>query len=118
MRAVLTRRPLLIAHRGESHLAPENTLAAFRLAWSLGDDAIELDVHLTRDGQVVVCHDDDTSRTTGGRTKRVVRDSAAGELRALDVGAWKGPQYAGERMPLLEEVLSILPAGKRAFVAL
>ena len=59
----------------------ERFLAAFRLAWSLGDDAIEMDVHLTSDGQVVVCHDDDTSRTTGGRTKRVIRDSTADELR-------------------------------------
>jgi glycerophosphoryl diester phosphodiesterase len=115
----LTRNsPLLIAHRGESHLAPENTLAAFQLAWSLGDDAIEMDVHLTRDGQVVVCHDDDTLRTTGGRAKRVIRDSTAGELRALDVGAWKGPNYAGERIPLLAEVLAGMPAGKRAFVEL
>jgi glycerophosphoryl diester phosphodiesterase len=115
----LTRNsPLLIAHRGESRLAPENTLAAFQLAWSLGDDAIEMDVHLTGDGQVVVGHDDDTLRTTGGHAKRVIRESTAAELRALDVGAWKGPQYAGERIPLLAEVLASMPAGKRAFVEL
>jgi glycerophosphoryl diester phosphodiesterase len=110
--------PLLIAHRGESHLAPENTLAAFRLAWSLRDDAIEMDVHLTNDGQVVVCHDDDTIRTTGGRAQCVIRDSTADELRALDVGSWKHPKYAGERIPLLAEVLSTMPANKRAFIEL
>src|SRR3954451_8960614 len=110
--------PLLIAHRGESHLAPENTLAAFRLAWSLDDNAIEVDVQLTADGQVVVCHDDDTSRTTGGRTKLTIRDSTADELRTLDVGAWKDPKYAGERIPLLAEVLAGMPRGKRAFIEL
>src|SRR5689334_20950900 len=77
-----------------------------------------MDVHLTRDGQVVVCHDDDTARITGGRAKLVIRDSTIDELRALDVGAWKGPNYAGERIPLLAEVLAAMPAGKRAFVEL
>src|SRR3954451_4899727 len=115
---VTKRIPLLIAHRGESQLAPENTLAAFQLAWSSNDDAIEMDVHLTSDGRVVVCHDDDTVRTTGGRAKCVIRDSTADELRTLDVGSWKDPRYAGERIPLLAEVLSTMPAGKRAFVEL
>src|SRR5687768_12050974 len=57
--------PELISHRGESHDAPENTMAAFRLAWEREVPAIELDVHLTKDGQLIVCHDPDTERTTG-----------------------------------------------------
>lgn len=113
----------LIAHRGESHLAPENTLAAFRLAWQSDADACECDIHLTRDGQVIVCHDADTFRTTGGRKDRpgtgqklVIRDSTADALRRLDVGGFKDERYRGERMPLLSECLESMPAGKVFFV--
>ena len=83
-----SRPPEIIAHRGESWLAPENTLAAFNLAWKRGADAVELDVHLTADGHLIVCHDDNTERTTG--RKLVIRQSTLAELRTLDAGAWKG----------------------------
>ncbi len=103
-----------IAHRGESTDAPENTMAAFRLAFERGDRAIELDVHLTRDQELLVCHDPDTSRTTD--TKRVIRESTLHDLSALDAGSWKGRQWAGETLPSLDRVLAELPAHVRCFI--
>jgi glycerophosphoryl diester phosphodiesterase len=103
-----------VAHRGESADAPENTMAAFRLAWERGDPAIELDVHLTSDGKLVVSHDADTERTTG--VHRVIHESTLAELRALDAGRWKGERWAGERMPTLEEALATIPEGARCFI--
>ncbi|HZP83116.1 MAG TPA: glycerophosphodiester phosphodiesterase [Chthonomonadaceae bacterium] len=103
-----------IAHRGESADAPENTLAAFRLAWERKVDAIELDIHLTQDGEAIVCHDADTERTTGLR--KVIRESALAELRQLDAGRWKGAHWAGERLPTLREALETIPQGARCFI--
>ncbi|NOX55336.1 MAG: glycerophosphodiester phosphodiesterase [Planctomycetes bacterium] len=104
----------IIAHRGASHEAPENTLAAFRLAWARGADGIEGDFYLTRDGRIVCIHDSDTERTAG--VKLVVRDSTLAELRRLDVGAWKGDRFRGERIPTLKEVLDTVPDGKKIFI--
>ena len=99
--------PLLIAHRGESFDAPENTMASFALAWQRGDDAIELDVHLTADKQLIVSHDPDTQRAAG--VKRIIRDELFAVLQTIDVGR-------GERMPTLEQVLRAMALGKQAFV--
>ena len=107
---------LFIAHRGASHDAPENTLAAARLAWAQHADALEVDVHLTRDGRLAVIHDPDTERTGGGR--RVVADSSLAELQQLDVGRWKHPRFSGEKIPVLEDVFALVPSGKRVFVEL
>jgi glycerophosphoryl diester phosphodiesterase len=107
-------RCLLIAHRGESFDAPENTPAAFDLAWQRGCEAIELDVHVTADGQVVVCHDPDTRRIAG--VNCLIRESTLAMLQALDVGSWKSPKFAGERLTTLEAVLARVPAGKQVFV--
>ena len=104
----------LEAHRGESYLAPENTMAAFNLAWANDDDAAELDIHLTKDGQLIVCHDYDTLRTGG--EKLVIKDHSAEELRKLDAGKFKGTQFAGQQLPLLSEVLASIPQGKRLFI--
>jgi glycerophosphoryl diester phosphodiesterase len=104
----------LIAHRGESADAPENTMAAFKLAWERRVAAIELDVHLTRDGKLIVCHDADTKRTGG--IKKIVKDCASSELTQLDVGQWKDARFAGETMPLLDDVLAQLPGGTRCFI--
>jgi glycerophosphoryl diester phosphodiesterase len=104
----------IIAHRGASHDAPENTLAAMHLAWAQQADAVECDVHLTRDGYLIVIHDGDTERTTG-RPMRV-SDSTAAALRQLDAGAWKDAKFSGEKIPRLDEVLSLVPAEKRVFV--
>jgi len=107
---------LLIAHRGASQEAPENTLAAFELAWQQGADGIEADFRLTRDGRVVCLHDASTGRTAG--VDLTVAEASLDELRRLDVGAWKGARWQGERIVTLEEVLSRLPAGKRLFIEL
>lgn len=108
------RRVEMVAHRGESADAPENTMAAMRLAWERGVPAIELDVHLTRDGRLILSHDADTKRTTG--VVKAIKESSLAELRGLDAGRWKGERWAGERMPLLEDVLATIPAGSRAFI--
>lgn len=96
----------VIAHRGLSGKAPENTMAAFRLAIDAGADMIELDVTLTSDGELVVIHDDTLQATTNGRGK-VMKHTLA-ELRALDAGSWFGSQFTGERLPLLSEVLDLV----------
>lgn len=100
--------PWVIGHRGAMGEAPENTLASFRKAMDQQCDLIELDIHLTCDGHVVVCHDETLDRTTD-------RSGAIGELtleeiRQADAGSWFDPAYAGERIPLLQEVLELVPA--------
>jgi glycerophosphoryl diester phosphodiesterase len=107
-------RPLIIAHRGESHDAPENTLAAVCLAWGRDADAVEIDVHLTKDGSIVVIHDDNTLRTAH-RYGEVAKLTLA-QLKQLDVGRFKGKRWAKERIPTLAEVLATVPAGKKLFV--
>lgn len=106
--------PEIIAHRGASADAPENTLAAIQLAWQQGANAAEIDVMLTADGQLVAIHDETTLRTGG--VDWVVKDRALTELKTLDAGSWKSPQFAGERIPTLAEVLDIVPFGKRLFI--
>jgi len=95
-------QPLVIAHRGSSAYAPENTLAAFTLAAEQEADAVELDVDLTRDGHVIVMHDATIDRTTDGRGR--VTDLTLDEIRRVDAGAWKDAAFNGERVPLLGEV--------------
>ncbi|HOX45347.1 MAG TPA: glycerophosphodiester phosphodiesterase family protein [Myxococcota bacterium] len=106
----------IAAHRGASHDAPENTLAAFRLGFAQGADALECDVHLTRDGALAVIHDPRTLRTAGEDLEVASQEFA--RLGRLDVGRWKAPAFAGERIPGLEQVLALLPPGKRALVEL
>ncbi len=93
-----------IAHRGASGRAPENTHAAFAAALALGAEAIELDVQLTADGELVVIHDETLDRTTDGRGP--VGDRTFGELAGLDAGTWFAPEYHGERIPRLADVLA------------
>lgn len=99
------KTPLVIAHRGASGTAPENTMAAFRQAVEMGADMIELDVQRTKDGQVVVIHDATLKRTTNGTGE--VREHTYAEIEQLDAGSWFGEEqeFAGERVPLLKEVL-------------
>jgi glycerophosphoryl diester phosphodiesterase len=94
--------PAVIAHRGASAAAPENTLASFKLAADLGADAVELDVKLTRDGALIIMHDETVDRTTNAKGK--VRDLTLAQFRQMDAGAWKAPQYKGEPVPTLEDV--------------
>ena len=106
----------IVAHRGASHDAPENTVAAFRLAWEQGADAIEGDFRLTADGQVVCLHDADTKRVTGDRVNWKISEVTFEKLQTLDVGRWKGEPFAGERIPTLTQVLAIIPPGKKLFL--
>ena len=108
------KRPLGVAHRGASRDAPENTLAAFRLALDLGARALECDARRSRDGYLVVMHDQAVDRTTDGRG--TVESLTLDEIRRFDAGRWFGAQFAGERIPLLEEVLQL--ARGRAVVKL
>lgn len=103
------QRPFVAAHRGLSTAAPENTLAAFRLALEAGVDLLELDVHLTRDERVAVIHDRTLQRTTTGNGP--VRSYTSAEISSLDAGSWFDPRFALERVPLLEEVIE-LAAGR------
>jgi len=94
-----------IAHRGFSKAAPENTLAAYRKAIELRPDFMECDVRRTKDGQLIVIHDKTVDRTTNG--KGLVADMAMAELRQLSAGSWVGPEFAGEKLPTLEEALDL-----------
>lgn len=104
----------IIAHRGASFDAPENTLASVRLAWEHDADAVEIDVHLSKDNHIVVMHDAHTQRT-GGVDRRIA-DQTLAELRALDVGSWKDARFAGEKIPTLSEVIETIPNGKRLVI--
>jgi glycerophosphoryl diester phosphodiesterase len=96
----------VIGHRGAAGLAPENTLASFRTAIALGVDAVEFDLHLSRDRELVVIHDDTLDRTTTG-TGRIEALSLE-EIRRADAGAKWGPRFAGERVPTLREVIDLV----------
>ena len=108
-------RPLVIAHRGYSGFAPENTRSAFRLGLAAGADLIELDYHHTRDAVPVVIHDGTLDRTTDatnrwGGQKLAVSDYTIDQLRGLDAGRWFGLRWAGERLLPLEEAIAIIQA--------
>jgi len=94
---------LVIAHRGASGHAPENTLAAFKRAVAMGAAFIETDLQLSRDARFVAIHDATLNRTTNG--KGAVHDMTLSDLRRLDAGSWFGSEFAGERIPTLEELL-------------
>jgi|SRR5579883_110668 len=104
----------IVGHRGASFDAPENTLASIALAWQQNADAVEFDVHLTRDGKIVVIHDTNTLRTAG--VERNVADTTWDTLRTLDVGKWKDARFVGERIPTLDEALAIVPTDKRVWI--
>jgi glycerophosphoryl diester phosphodiesterase len=104
----------IIGHRGASHDAPENTLASVNLAWEQGADAVEIDIHRTKDGQIVAIHDATTKRY-GGPDRKVAEQTLA-ELKSLDVGRWKNRKFAGERIPTLAEVLQTIPPGKQLLI--
>ena len=107
----------IIAHRGASHQAPENTLASVKLGYEEGADAVEIDIHLSQDNQLMVIHDKDTRRTAGGKNL-LIRETPSSVLRQLEVGSWKGEGYRGEKIPFLEEVLALVPEGKQLVIEL
>lgn len=110
----LMKRTMIVAHRGASADAPENTLPAFELGWNQNADAIEGDFFLTLDKQMVALHDSSTERTSG--TAWDVRKKTAVELRTLDVGRWKHHDFANVRIPTLAEVVQTIPVGKKLFL--
>ncbi len=108
--------PKVIAHRGASAFAPENTMSAFDRAWYEGADGVECDVRLTADCQVVCIHDADTKRV--GDYSLVVENHSYAELSQVDVGAWKGVAFAGTRIPLLSDLMAKYPEGKKLLIEL
>jgi glycerophosphoryl diester phosphodiesterase len=104
--------PIIFAHRGASAQAPENTLAAFELAVKLGAPAIEFDVKLSSDRQVIIIHDQTLERTTNGSGAVTKQPLAA--LRELDAGSWKSAEFRGEKIPLLNDVLEAV--GKKLLI--
>jgi len=106
----------IVAHRGASVEAPENTLASVDLAWQLGADAVEIDVRLSADGHLVVMHDETLLRTAG--IDRRISEMTLSRLRSLDVGTWKGPQWRDERVIELSSVVATVPAGRRLLIEL
>ena len=114
MNQVTAQNVVIIAHRGASFEAPENTLASVNLAWEQNTDAVEIDVYLSKDNKIMVIHDKDTKRTAG--EKLVVKESMASDLRKLDVGSFKSPDYQGEKIPFLSEVIETIPEGKKLIV--
>lgn len=117
--SAVLRKVQVIAHRGASAVAPENTLASFRRAIEMDVDGLELDLQPTRDGHLVVLHDETLERTTNGRG--YVFESALAELRELDAGSWFHraqpemtlPRYGGERIPTLDEVIDLVRDGRQ-----
>jgi glycerophosphoryl diester phosphodiesterase len=110
------QRPLVIAHRGYSQLAPENTVPSFKLALGAGADLVELDYYHSKDGKLVVIHDSTLDRTTDAtnrwaQKKIKVETKTAAELQGLDAGSWFDPKYAGTRIPLLAEALDVIQGG-------
>ena len=104
----------VIGHRGASSEAPENTLAANRLAFQQSADGIEVDVRLTKDQKLVCMHDKNTLRTAG--QELVIKENTLKKLKSLDVGLWKGMKWKGETIPTLEEVLEEIPRDKKIFI--
>ena len=103
---IYQERTLILAHRGASGHAPQNTLAAFLMAAEMGADGVELDVHLSADGEAVVIHDDTVDATTDGHGR--VSRMTMSEIASLDAGSWFDPRFAGQRIPTLAQVFELL----------
>ena len=101
-----------IAHRGDSYIAPENTVIAAKMAWESGADAVEVDVHVSKDNRIMVIHDHDTKRTCYGKNNLSISKTPSVLLRDLDAGVLKGKEFKGEKIPFLSELAETVPAGK------
>lgn len=96
----------LAAHRGYSEVYPENTLLAMEKALELDIDMVEIDLHMTADGEIILMHDHTVDRTSNGAG--LIREKTFAQMRALDVGGWKGPQFAGEQVPTFRQFLELM----------
>lgn len=103
----------IIGHRGASYIAPENTMASVMLGWEKGAN-VEVDIYLTKDHRIVVIHDKSTKRTAV--TDVNVSEAISDELRKLDVGSFKSPQYAGEKIPFLDDIVATIPPGRKLYI--
>lgn len=110
----MNTKPLVIAHRGASHIAPENTIAAFELAIEQNADGIETDVYMTQDGEIVCIHDPSTKRT-GLAPHEIIRTPFP-VIKNLDVGIWKGARFREQRIPRLAELMDWLPKDRFLFL--
>jgi len=103
----------IIAHRGASYLAPENTMASVMLGWKKEAD-VEVDIHLSKDNRILVIHDASTKRT--GEIDLKVEETTSQELRNLDVGRFKAEEFAGEQIPFLADIIETIPLGRKLYV--
>ena len=113
-RFVITNEMILVAHRGCSGDAPENTIAAINRALDLGLKMIEVDIQISKDKRIILHHDDELGRTSKGIGK--ISDMTYDDLRSIDAGAWFSEKYAGEALPLLEDVLELVK--DKAFIVI
>ncbi len=107
-------KTMIIAHRGESFDAPENTLSAVNLAWERGAEAVEVDIRLSKDNKIVVIHDKTTKRI--GNKNEKVKYQTLEELRKLDFGSWKSDKFIGEKIPTLFEIFETVPKNKKIII--
>ena len=108
-----TKSVEIIAHRGASHLAPENTMASVMLGWQKEAD-VEVDVYLAKDNRIVAIHDKTTERTAGVELK--VAETPSEALRQLDVGRFKSDEFAGEKIPFLVDIVRTIPPGRKLYI--
>ena len=113
---ILNAQTEFSSHRGSSLEAPENTITSVLLGWEQGADGVEIDIHLSKDKKLMVIHDGNTKRTSGEDYQ--VEETNSDILRELDVGAFKGEKFKGEKIPFLEEVIAVIPPGKRLIIEL
>ncbi|MBU5437472.1 glycerophosphodiester phosphodiesterase [Tissierella sp. MSJ-40] len=97
---------IIYGHRGAARYYPENTMISYEKAIEMGADGIEIDVHKSKDGHLIVCHDEKVDRTTNG--SGYIKDLSLQELKNLDAGSWFSDKFKGERIPVLEEVLQFV----------
>ena len=113
-----SRQTFVVAHRGNSSVAPENTLAAFRAAWDNNVEYIELDVYQTADNVIICNHDNSLKRVSLGASQKLIKEMTFEEIKQYDVGSWKDPKFTGEKVPTLEEVFAELPSDGKIFLEL
>ena len=97
---------VIYGHRGAARYYPENTMISYKKAIEMGADGIEIDVHKSKDGHLIVCHDEKVDRTTNG--SGYIKDLSLHELKNLDAGSWFNDKFKGEQIPVLEEVLQFV----------